>query len=231
MTTQGIPSIAIGTPTTPGANLHLSGMGYQGLSLPNPGINTLTFNFNSTSDLATLSSSSPDENASTSLDISKFIKYGHKIIWYHGLSDPRVPVVGMISYYNDWRTSTAACRRPEILAALSRSEHGSLHWRRHDRSVRHAHAGGQLGRKRHAAGPNHCDEFGSDFSAATYQVVGNYITVRLSTRRPAQPAAVPVSAASALYRQDEHGEWRNGGDPFVAARPALSNYVCIQPPQ
>ena len=38
---------------------------------------------------------------STSLDISKFIDYGHRIIWYHGFSDPGPPVLGTIVYYDE----------------------------------------------------------------------------------------------------------------------------------
>jgi tannase/feruloyl esterase len=47
-----------------------------------------------------LTKSSPAVSYSTSLDISKFVNYGHKIIWYHGLSDPGPPVLGTIIYYN-----------------------------------------------------------------------------------------------------------------------------------
>ncbi len=44
-----------------------------------------------------LSPSTPVVTNSTSLDITKFVNYGHKIIWYHGLSDPGPPVLGTIN--------------------------------------------------------------------------------------------------------------------------------------
>jgi feruloyl esterase len=37
----------------------------------------------------------------TSLDIRRFINHGGKAIWYHGLSDPGVPVMGTVKYYNE----------------------------------------------------------------------------------------------------------------------------------
>jgi hypothetical protein len=100
MTTVGIPARKIGTPTTPPGDFGL-GLGqtpYAWISPPDPPYNTLTFNF--TTDLGLLSKSSPVVSYSTSLDISKFVNYGHKIIWYHGLSDPGPPVLGTIIYYN-----------------------------------------------------------------------------------------------------------------------------------
>ena len=45
--------------------------------------------------------SAPVVTAATSLDISKFINYGHKIILYHGLSDGLVPVLLTSNYYNE----------------------------------------------------------------------------------------------------------------------------------
>jgi hypothetical protein len=100
MTTVGIPARKIGTPTTPPGDFGL-GLGqtpYAWISPPDPPYNTLTFNF--TTDLGLLSKSSPAVSYSTSLDISKFVNYGHKIIWYHGLSDPGPSVLGTIIYYN-----------------------------------------------------------------------------------------------------------------------------------
>jgi hypothetical protein len=38
---------------------------------------------------------------STSADISRFVDYGHKVIWFQGLSDPGVPVLGTIKYYEE----------------------------------------------------------------------------------------------------------------------------------
>jgi len=99
MTTVGVPTRTIGTPTTAGGALGLGQFPYLSISPPNPSENTLTFNFNSPADLAMLNPSTPIVTNSTSLDINKFINYGHKIIWYHGLSDPGPPVLGTIAYY------------------------------------------------------------------------------------------------------------------------------------
>jgi len=101
MTTVGIPARKIGTPTTvPGDfSLGVGTFGYAFLSPADPEYYTLSFNFNSPADLAMLTPSTPIVTNSTSLDISKFINYGHKIIWYHGLSDPGPPVLGTIVYY------------------------------------------------------------------------------------------------------------------------------------
>jgi hypothetical protein len=101
MTTVGIPARKIGTPTTvPGDfSLSLGSFGYTYHSPADPTYYPLDFDF--TTDLSILSTSSPEVTSSTSLDISKFINYGHKIIWYHGLSDPGPPALGTINYYNE----------------------------------------------------------------------------------------------------------------------------------
>jgi hypothetical protein len=100
MTTVGIPARKIGTPTTPPGDYAL-GLGqfpYAWLETPDPTYNTLTFDYST--DLGSLAQSSPVVSYSTSLDISQFVNYGHKIIWYHGLSDPGPPVLGTILYYD-----------------------------------------------------------------------------------------------------------------------------------
>lgn len=101
MTPNGIPTRKIGTPTsTPGDySLGVGQFDFLTLSPPNLTFDALTFNF--TTDLDMLNPSTPEVTASTSLDISKFIKYGHKIIWFHGLSDPGPPVLQTINYYTD----------------------------------------------------------------------------------------------------------------------------------
>jgi hypothetical protein len=106
MTTVGIPTRKIGGPTSvPGDfALGVGTFGYAFLSPADPTYYSLNFNFNSASDLSMLSPSTPIVTYSTSLDISKFVKYGHKIIWYHGLSDPGPPVLGTINYYNEMAT-------------------------------------------------------------------------------------------------------------------------------
>jgi feruloyl esterase len=100
MTTVGIPARKIGTPTgVPGDfSLGVGTFGYGYLSPAMPTYYTLNFNFDTDQHL--LSPNTPEVYNSTSLDISKFINYGHKIIWYHGLSDPGPPVTGTLLYYN-----------------------------------------------------------------------------------------------------------------------------------
>lgn len=99
MATSGIPSRKIGTATTvPGDfSLGVGTFGYAFLSPAQPTYYTLNFNFDT--DLGMLSKSTPIVTYSTSLDIDRFVNYGHKIIWYHGLSDPGPPVLGTTLYY------------------------------------------------------------------------------------------------------------------------------------
>jgi Tannase and feruloyl esterase len=100
MTTVGIPARDIGKPTSPPGNFAAGTLSfpYAFISPPDPSYYILDFNF--ATDTSLLKTSTPVVSYSTSLDISKFINYGHKIIWYHGLSDPGPPVLGTIVYYN-----------------------------------------------------------------------------------------------------------------------------------
>jgi feruloyl esterase len=72
---------------------------YGFLSPPQPTFNALDFNFDT--DLRMLNANAPIVTYSTSLDIRRFVHYGHKIIWYNGLSDPTAPVLGTIKYYEE----------------------------------------------------------------------------------------------------------------------------------
>ena len=101
MTTQGIPTRKIGPPNNvPGDfALGVGTFGYAFLSPAQPTYYSLNFNFDT--DLGLLSKSTPIVTFSTSADISRFVDYGHKIIWYHGLSDPGPPVLGTTLYYNE----------------------------------------------------------------------------------------------------------------------------------
>jgi hypothetical protein len=63
--------------------------GYADLSPPQPTFDRFSFNFDT--DLGMLNP----------LDIGRFVDFGHKVIWFHGLSDPVVPVLGNIKYYEE----------------------------------------------------------------------------------------------------------------------------------
>jgi hypothetical protein len=96
--TVGIPPRNIGSATSAPSNEgQVNQLPYAELSPPNPAFDPLAFNFDK--DLRLLTTVTPKIDASTSLDISKFVGYGHKIIWYHGLTDPGPPVLGTIKYY------------------------------------------------------------------------------------------------------------------------------------
>jgi hypothetical protein len=98
--TVGIPSRDIGTPTSPPGNEgQVNQVPYLSLSPPNLAFDPISFNFET--DLGMLTKATPKIEYSTSLDISKYVRYGHKIIWYHGLTDPGPPVLGTIKYYNE----------------------------------------------------------------------------------------------------------------------------------
>ena len=101
MATAGIPSRKIGRPTTvPGDfSLGVGTFGYAFLSPAQPTYYTLDFNFDT--DLGMLSPSTPIVTFSTSADIKRFVNYGHKIIWYHGMSDPGPPALGTVKYYEE----------------------------------------------------------------------------------------------------------------------------------
>jgi hypothetical protein len=99
MSTRGIPGTIIGEPGTL-PNFYANGgrqLGYAFLSPPQPTFDRFSFNFDT--DLGMLNPNTPIVTYSTSLDISRLVDYGHKIIWFHGLSDPIVPVLGTIKYY------------------------------------------------------------------------------------------------------------------------------------
>jgi hypothetical protein len=101
MTTQGIPTRKIGSPTGVHGDFRLGvgTFGYAFLSPANPTFYQLNFNFDT--DLGMLSKSTPIVTFSTSGNIKRFIDYGHKIVWYHGLSDPGPPVLGTTLYYQE----------------------------------------------------------------------------------------------------------------------------------
>jgi feruloyl esterase len=96
-------------------------------------------------------------------DISEFAAAGGKLIQYHGLSDPVVPLRGSIDYFErvqafeEIRVSTCEPERGS-LPALSRPGHAALRgWGRCQCSRRAAHAG-SVGRGRKGAGPGQRDK-------------------------------------------------------------------------
>ncbi len=101
MTTLGIPTRKIGQPNSvPGDfALGVGTFGYAFISPAQPTYYALSFNFDT--DVGLLSKSTPIVTFSTSADIRRFVRYGHKIIWYHGLSDPGPPVLGTTLYYQE----------------------------------------------------------------------------------------------------------------------------------
>jgi hypothetical protein len=108
MSTTGIPLNIIGGPGTVPGDLNevpnASGesgteFGYADLSPAQPTVYAPGFNFDT--DLGLLNPNTPVVTSSTSVDIRRFVDYGHKIIWFHGLSDSSWPVLMTIKYYEE----------------------------------------------------------------------------------------------------------------------------------
>jgi Tannase and feruloyl esterase len=99
MTTVGIPRQLIGGPGMASPDVIADNFSYGFLSPPQPTFNPLDFNFDT--DLGMLNANAPIVIYNTSLDIRRFVDYGHKIIWYNGLSDSTAPVLGTIKYYEE----------------------------------------------------------------------------------------------------------------------------------
>jgi hypothetical protein len=104
MSTVGIPVAIIGGPgavpvDVSGASNGGIQFGYAALSPAQPTFYQPGFNFDT--DLGLLNPDTPVVTYSTSVDIRRFVDYGHKIIWFHGLSDPSWPVLMTIKYYEE----------------------------------------------------------------------------------------------------------------------------------
>jgi Tannase and feruloyl esterase len=99
MATAGIPARKIGSASTvPGDfAIRVGQFGYAFIYPPQPTYYALSFNFDT--DLGMLNPNMPLVFYSTSSDIKSFVNYGHKIIWYHGHSDPGPPVLAIVKYY------------------------------------------------------------------------------------------------------------------------------------
>jgi hypothetical protein len=98
MTVGGIPLEFIGAPGTL-PELFYDQFGYAFLTPPQPTFNIFGFNFDT--DVGILNPNTPLDTYGTSLDIERFVNNGHKIIWFQGLSDPIVPVLSTITYYEE----------------------------------------------------------------------------------------------------------------------------------
>jgi feruloyl esterase len=90
--------------------------GYAFVSPPQPGLHVLDFDFST--DLGMLNPNAPVVTFSTSADIRRFVKYGHKIVWYHGLSDPAPPVLGTIRYYQEMAQQFGRLERAQDFSRL-----------------------------------------------------------------------------------------------------------------
>lgn len=98
MMPSGIPTRDIGTATTPPGNIGL-GSGQLPLfwfTVPDPNYNPLTVNYDT--DIGLVTASSPAVNKSP--DISRFVRRGGKLIFYHGLSDSGPPWPYTVDYFH-----------------------------------------------------------------------------------------------------------------------------------
>jgi len=121
MTTVGIPSRKIGSSNAtslPGDfSLGVGTFGYAFLTPACPTCYTLDFDFDTLtltqgSNVYTMNPSTPIVTSSTSLDISRFVDYGRKVIWYHGASDPGPPILGTQLYYQQMAHQHGGWRQP-----------------------------------------------------------------------------------------------------------------------
>ena len=228
MTTVGIPARKIGTASSvPGdAALGLGSLGYRSFAPPQPSFYPLGFNFDT--ELGLLTHSTAQVTASTSLDISAFVKYGHKIIWYHGLSDPGPPVLGTLAYYNQMARQSGGLRAAQTFSRLYPVP-----------NMDHCTGGATTDQfdmltplvdwVEHGVAPGPIPATGVNFNATTYQVVGNYITgtfVNAPTTRSRPLCPYPQEARFT-------GPTTLVGNVPVASNPAdlasAARYTCIEP--
>lgn len=229
MTTVGIPARKIGTPTSvPGdASLGLGSLGYRSFANPQPSFYALTFNF--ITDLGLLNPSTPQVTASTSLDISHFVNYGHKIIWYHGASDPGPPILGTIRYYQQMADQFGGFDRAQNFSrfyTVPNMDHCTGGATTDQFDMLTAVANWVENRTAPAGIP----ATGVNFNATTYQLVGNYITggfVNAPTTRSRLLCPYPQQARFTGTTTVSNGV-------PVATNPAdlasAAKYTCVQPP-
>jgi feruloyl esterase len=239
MATTGIPSRKIGTssPTSlPGDfSLGVGTFGYLFLSPTCPTCYTLDFNFNTltltqSGSTYALAPYTPVVNYSTSLDISQFVNYGHKIIWYHGASDPGPPILGTQLYYQQMARQFGGLQKAANFSRFYPVP-----------NMDHCTGGPTtdgfdfltplVSWVEDGTPPSAVVSSGKNFSAANYQVVGNYITggfINAPTARNRPLCPFPQQARF------------TGGTTVVNGVPVAStpsdlansaNYTCIQPPE
>jgi feruloyl esterase len=168
--------------------------------------------------------------ASTSLDIKRFVDYGHKIIWYHGLSDPGPPVLGTIKYYKEMAAKFGGLDQAQRFSRLYPVP-----------NMDHCTGGATTDNFHMLApltawvennnAPGSVDATGTNFNATTYQVVGNYITdtfVNAPTTRSRPLCPYPQQARFTGNRTVVNGV------PVALNVTDLSqavNYTCVRPPR
>jgi feruloyl esterase len=96
--------------------LGLGQIPYLWISPADPSFDPLSFNFDT--DVAALTPESPLVSYSTSLNLKKFRHLGHKIIWYHGLSDPGPSVTFTIEYYKALAQISGGLRQAHTFSQL-----------------------------------------------------------------------------------------------------------------
>lgn len=235
MTTVGIPSRKIGSssPTSlPGDfSLGVGTFGYAFLTPACPTCYTLDFDFDTLtlaqgSNVYTMNPSTPIVTSSTSLDISHFVDYGHKIIWYHGASDPGPPILGTQLYYQQM-----AHQHGGLQAAQRFSRFYTVP------NMGHCNGGATtdgfdfltplVDWVENGTAPGPVAATGRNFTAANYQVVGNYITgtfVNAPTTRTRLLCPFPQQARFVASTTVANGV-------PVAANPAdlanAASYACV----
>ena len=235
MTTVGIPARKIGTSNPSSVPGDFGGntvgiYGYSFISPPAPEYFALSFNYDT--DLNLLIPSAPSVTGSTSLDISHFVNYGHKIIWYHGLSDPGPPVTGTTVYYNQMAQQFGGLQSAQNFSRFYPVP-----------NMDHCTGGATTDgfdfltplvswvENGIAPGPVIATSRATAFSATTYQVVGTYIT--------GPPVNAPLQRSRPLCPYPQQARFTGSTSVVNGVTVAMpssqladpSKYACIQPPQ
>jgi len=224
--TTGIPTRKIGSPTgAPGDfALGLAQFGYLHLSPPQPTYSPLDFNFGS--DLKMLSKNAPPVTAATSLNIDRFVKYGHKAIWYHGVSDPGPPSLGTIKYYNEMADRYGGLEAAQKFSRIYPVP-GMGHCNGGPATDSFDMVAPLANWVENGVAPGPVVASGSNFTAARYQV--DFVS--------GPPANAPTTRSRPLCPYPQQARFTGSTQVVdgvkIASNPAdlanASNYVCIQP--